>query len=109
MKTLLLSLFILAMSTQLRAQEYLRIGDVQNSWTTYDGSIEHASMLITPKGLYAECQLYLDFSVLCTPFTNPNDSLEVQMGFRLPEAAEVIDLWLWINGVAVRADMYGTG
>ena len=54
MKTLLLSLFILAMSTQLRAQEYLRIGDVQNSWTTYDGSIEHASMLITPKGLYAE-------------------------------------------------------
>ncbi|MBK6482403.1 MAG: hypothetical protein IPG01_04560 [Chitinophagaceae bacterium] len=106
MKTLLLSLFILAMSTQLRAQEYLRIGDVQNSWTTYDGSIEHASMLITPKGLYAECQLYLDFSVLCTPFTNPNDSLEVQMGFRLPEAAEVIDLWLWINGVAVRADMY---
>lgn len=106
MKALLLSLLILTLSTQLHAQEYLRIGDVQNSWTTYDGSIENASMLITPKGLYAECQLYLDFSVVCTPFTNPNDSLEVQMGFRLPEAAEVIDLWLWINGVAVRADMY---
>lgn len=106
MKTNIYTLLFLLLTTHLSAQEYLRIGDVQNSWTTYDGAIDNASMLITPKGLYAECELYLEFSVYCTPFTNPSDSLEVQMGFRLPEAAEVTDLWLWINGVAVRADMY---
>ncbi|MEO6169119.1 MAG: T9SS type A sorting domain-containing protein [Chitinophagales bacterium] len=106
MKPIFYSLLITLITSQLFAQEYLRIGDVQNSWSTYDGSIENAKMLVTPKGLYAECQVYLDFSVKCTPFTNPSDSLEVQMGFRLPVDAEVIDLWLWINGVPVRAEVY---
>lgn len=106
MKSILYFFIMSLITLQLSAQEYLRVGDVQNSWSTYPGSIDKAVMLITPNGLYAECQLYMDFSVNCTPFSDPSDSLEIQMGFRLPTEAEVIDLWLWINGVPVRADVY---
>jgi hypothetical protein len=106
MKPVIYFLFISLLSSQLFAQEYLLVGDVQDDWLMYDGSIDNAVMLVTPKGLYAQYEVYLDFSVNCTPFTDPQDSLEIQMGFRLPAEAEVIDLWLWINGIPVQADMY---
>lgn len=106
MKKYFYSLLVLALPFQVSADEYLRIGDVQNSWSTYEGSIDKAVIFVTPKGMYAECKVYLDFSVTCTPFTNPADSLEIQMGFRLPVEAEVTDLWLWVGGIPVQAGIY---
>jgi len=88
------------------AGEYLKIGDVKNTWYTEPGSIDKAVISITPKGIFAECQLYLDFSVNCTSFNDPSDSLEIQMGFSLDPEAEVTDLWLWIDGIPVQAGIY---
>ncbi len=106
MKNLTSILLLLILSSQLFASDYLRIGDVQSSWYTYPGSIDKATLVITPKGLFAECQMYLDFSVACTQFSNSFDSLEIQMGFHLPADAEVTDLWLWINNIPVQAGIY---
>lgn len=87
--------------------EYLKIGDVRNgAWDTQPGSIDSATIYIEPKGLYAEVRMYLNFSVQCTSYNSINDSLEVQMGFNLPEEAEVTDLWLWVGNVPVRAGIY---
>lgn len=105
-KTLCSLLFILFFSPIFSQSEYLQIGDVRNSWMTYPGSIDTATFLVTPKGLYAECQVFFDISVRCTQFTNPGDSLEIQMRFNLPKEAEVVDLWLWIYGEPVRAGIY---
>lgn len=108
MKKNLLTICLFFMAGLLNAQtsEFLKIGDVQDSWTTYPGSIDKATIFINPRGLYAECQMLLDFSVKCTPFTDPNDSLEIQMNFNLPANAEVVDLWLWVGNIPVRAGIY---
>ena len=103
-KTNLIFLFVLVYCN-LFASEYLRIGDVRSSTLTEPGSIQNASIFIEPKGLFAECQMVLDFSTNCSTFTNPQDSLEIQMNFSLPAAAEVTDLWLWINGLPVQANI----
>ncbi len=105
MKRLILTITTLCMIQQVLGYTYLQIGDVRNSWWTQPASIEQAELTIEPKGLYAECGLYLDFNTDGTDF-NPGDSLELQMRFNLPENAEVVDLWLWIFGVVEKADVY---
>lgn len=85
--------------------EYLKIGNVQQSWSTQSGSIDTMVIEVKPKGLYAEIGLYFDFSARGTSYVS-GDSLEIQMMFRLPEKAEVTDMWLWINDSIIRAGMY---
>lgn len=92
-------------SAQQYYQESLRIGDVRFSWSTYPGSIDTLVFEVKPKGLYTEIGMYFDFSTRGTSFFS-GDSLEIQMLFKLPQDAEVTDMWLWIEDSIVKAGVY---
>lgn len=82
--------------------------DNVNNWG-WDGellSIDTLVFEVTPKGLYAEVGMYFDFSVRGTNYSNPYDSVEIQMIFKLPEEVEVTDMWLWVYDTIVHAGMY---
>jgi hypothetical protein len=85
--------------------EYLRIGDVRNSWTTQQGSIDTVIFNVIPKGLYTEIGVFIYFSARGTSYI-ADDSLEIQMLFNLPDKAEVSDMWLWVGNQPVRANVY---
>ncbi len=74
-------------------------------WSNGQGKIDSASLLIEPKGIYAECTLILEFAADETQYGSM-DSLEVDMNFRLPDGAEITDLVLWINEDPVTGDWY---
>lgn len=85
--------------------EYLRISNVDSWWSNGPGIIESASLLIEPKGLYAECTFILEIGASEFMF-GPNDNLEADMNFRLPGSSEITDLILWIDNEPVRGDWY---
>jgi len=106
MKKIYILMFVCVIAAQISAQnsEYLRVGDVRYSWTTYPGTIDSVTIMVEPKGFYAEIQMLVDYSTRCTSY-NQGDSLEIQMGFHLPHEAEVTDLWLWFFNEPIRARM----
>ncbi len=87
------------------ASEYLQVRDVNSWWNNGTGIIDSASLLVEPKGIYAECTLILEFAADETQYGNM-DSLEVDMNFRLPEGSEITDLVLWINEDPITGDWY---
>jgi len=99
-----LCIVIFSSYTFSQNSEYLQIGNVQASWYVQPGSIDSVTVMIEPKGYYAEVQMLVDYSTRCTNF-NPHDSLEIQMGFHLPYEAEVTDLWLWFFDLPIQARM----
>jgi hypothetical protein len=103
----LLTLFILLNSIfgGIYATEYLQVRDVNSWWSNGRGIIDSASLLVEPKGIYAECTLILEFAADETLYGNL-DSLEVNMNFRLPEGSEITDLVLWINDDPITGDWY---
>lgn len=90
---------------EISATEYLRVRDVNSWWSNGNGIIDSASLLVEPKGIYAECTLILDFAADETQYGSM-DSLEVDMNFRLPEGSEITDLVLWINEDPVTGEWY---
>jgi hypothetical protein len=90
---------------EIYATEYLQVRDVNSWWSNGPGIIDSASLLIEPKGIYAECTLILDFAADETQYGNM-DSLEVNMNFRLPEGSEITDLVLWINDDPITGEWY---
>lgn len=102
-KLLLLFCFI---SMYAGAYEYLEIVSVNWWWWGEPGSIDKIEFQVKPKGLYAEVGMIMNFSTRGTYYEDPNDSLEIQMRFHLPEEAIVTDMWLWINDSAIVAQMF---
>jgi hypothetical protein len=100
----LLILLILSFCA-INATEYLRVRDVNSWWSSGNGIIDSASLLVEPKGIYAECTLILEFAADETQFGSM-DSLEVDMNFRLPEGSEITDLVLWINEDPITGEWY---
>ena len=99
-------LILLLLSTfQLFAYNNIWVGDVRNVWWTEQGIISDYYLKVHPAGVYAKCELTLEFDAEMLSF-NPSDSLEIQMNFDLPEGAIVTDLWLWIFGQAEQADIH---
>jgi len=101
---ILITVFPLYCTAQYNQYEYLRINNV-NSWNSQQGSIDSVMFEVKPKGVYTEIGMYFDFSTNGTSFS-PFDSLEVEMLFKLPPNAEVIDMWLWIDDTIIVADVY---
>lgn len=101
------TLFILLslVAGKISATEYLQVRDVNSWWNYGPGIIDSASLLVEPKGIYAECTLILEFAADETVFGSL-DSLEVNMNFRLPEGSEITDLVLWINDDPITGDWY---
>ena len=87
------------------AREYLETVNVDWWWNRDIGNIESASCLIEPKGFYAECTLILEFST-GGDWYEAEANLEIDMNFRLPENSGITDLFLWIEGVAERGEIY---
>jgi len=81
----------------------LTVSDVRNSWYTYQGTIEKATLSIRPQGLYMEYGLYLTFSARGVNFGTLGDSLEVVLNFSLPAGSIIHDSWLWVGDDIVKA------
>lgn len=104
MKLKLLVIFLLCfISIKLEAQNTnAYIIDPQNPWYWQACTIEEATYVLQPKGFYTQVDLYLTFSGRDADF-GPNDQVEVVLDFQLPEKAMVIDSWLWIEDVIIKA------
>jgi Ca-activated chloride channel family protein len=102
-KTILSSILLTLILVDLLGYNSLRVGDPKKSWSTYQGTIEEASLSVRPKGIYLEYGLYLTFSSRGTYLNTAQDTLEVVLNFDLPAGAIVHDSWLWIGDDIVRA------
>ena len=78
------------------AQNQLMVLDPQQWWSNTPGTIEEATISVSPKGLFSQVSMYLTFSARGSSFTN-SSQLEVALNFELPEQSFVTDLWLWIG------------
>jgi hypothetical protein len=103
MKTILLFTAVIFFFLTVNGHNQLRVGDPRNSWQTYQGTIEEASLTVSPKGLFMEYGLYLTFSSRGTEWTNQKDTLEVTLNFDLPENAMITDSWLWFGKDTIKA------
>ena len=103
MKTTLLFTVLFFSITSVFGNFSLRVGDPRNSWETYQGTIENASLTVAPKGLFMEYGLILEFSSKGTKWTNVLDTLEVTLNFDLPENAMITDSWLWFGEDTIKA------
>ena len=103
MKTNLLFIALFFSLTNLFGHNQLRVGDPRNSWQTYQGTIEEASLTVAPKGLFMEYGLTLTFSSRGTIWTEVKDTLEVTLNFDLPENAMITDSWLWFGDDTIKA------
>lgn len=103
MKTILLFTAVIFFFSTVNGHNQLRVGDPRNSWQTYQGTIEEASLTVSPKGLFMEYGLYLTFSSRGTEWTNQKDTLEVTLNFDLPENAMITDSWLWFGKDTIKA------
>ncbi len=109
MKSIITTLWLcFVVASQILAQNSsyynsLTVADPRNSWSTYAGTLDAASITARPKGIYTECEVYMTYSSKNTPYTKLADTVEIVHRFTLPKNALVIDSWLWIEGVAERA------
>ncbi len=103
MKTSLLFTVLLFSISTVFAHFNLRVGDPRNSWKTYQGTIEEASLTVTPKGLFMEYGLFLTFSSRGTELTKVTDTLEVTLNFDLPLNSMITDSWLWFGEDTIKA------
>jgi Ca-activated chloride channel family protein len=103
MKTTLLFGILFFSLTNVFGHNQLRVGDPRNSWQTYQGTIEEASLTVAPKGLFMEYGLTLTFSSRGTIWTDVKDTLEVTLNFDLPENAMITDSWLWFGEDTIKA------
>ena len=102
----LITLLLLLQSSLAFCYNQLTVSDARNSWYSYMGTIEEATLSVSPKGLFMEYGLYLTFSARGTNF-NQNDSVEVVLDFELPQNAIVTDSWLWIGSTIVTGKQIG--
>ena len=103
MKTTLLFVVLFFSLTNVFGHNQLRVGDPRNSWQTFQGTIEEASLTVAPKGLFMEYGLTLTFSSRGTIWTQVKDTLEVTLNFDLPENAMITDSWLWFGKDTIKA------
>jgi len=89
-------LLFLFCATGVIAQNSLRVLDPQQSWYNYQGTIDEATISVSPKGLYSQISMYLTFSAPSTYF-NSDTQIEAVLNFELPENSFITDSWLWIG------------
>jgi Ca-activated chloride channel family protein len=80
----------------------LSIIDPQIGWSSYQGTIEEATVTTRPVGVYTEIGLYMTVSAQGAGF-QLGRQLEAVMNFSLPKNAIVNDSWLWIDSTIIRA------
>jgi hypothetical protein len=93
-------LVLLIIITQVQG-EYVRIGNVRESWRTWAAEIDTLSIEIIEQDLMCRVWKEITFRDPAPSISQPDDSLELQMSFRLPENSAVDSLYLWIEGEPV--------
>jgi len=81
----------------------LTIVNPDNTWNDGPGTIEEATISVTPKGIYTEVGLTMVLSDRNVDL-NTNE-LEIVLDFDLPQDAFIIDSWLWVEGEIVKGEM----
>lgn len=99
---ILVLLCVVFASSQLAAQVSLTVGDPRMGWRTDQGTIDEATFVLRPQGIYTAVDMYLTFSAEGLFYSN-FDTLEVVLNFELPNGSIAIDSWLWIDDVIVKA------
>lgn len=89
------------------AYEYLNLVHVDYWGWSEPGYIDSATILVEPHGLYAKCELLIDFSIGYAYFEEW-ENMEVEMEFTLPAESHITDLYLWIEGEPVQAFIFDT-
>ncbi len=97
-------LFLATFETFAQSNSLTVLDPRRGNWTSRQGTIEEATFVVRPKGIYLQVDMYLTFSAKQT-FFSPNDTLEVVLNFNLPSQSIVHDSWLWIDDQIIKADI----
>ncbi len=106
LSTLCLALVFILCQSVAPAQTALNV-NVPNWWgwgNSEQATIEEATIVVRPKGLYMEVGLYLELSANGTSL-EAYDELEIKLDFGLPADAIIHDSWLWIDDQIIKADL----
>ncbi len=86
--------------------EYMRFGNVRETWKTEQGTITDIDIEAELRGCFAQISLSMTFDASQKYTFSPKDSLEVQMRFNLPDNSIITDLYLWVENEKVQAGIY---
>lgn len=85
--------------------EYLGIADPRSIGKFSYSSIEEATIVVKPAGLYYLYDVYLTYGTDNPFYKNDYDTFEIQHYFTLPENALIIDSWLWVEDQIMKAQI----
>lgn len=92
--------------TSFAQDAYLRVGDPRRGAGTRPGTVDEATLVLRPQGVYTAIDMYLTFSAKGNTSFGIGDTLEVVLNFNLPQGSIVNDSWLWIDDLIIKADVY---
>ena len=112
-KTLLLALVLSSLFSFGYGQNYLRVANPDGwwgpnssvpGWEEYvpHGIFEEVSLVVSPKGIYTEIEMYATISNEPDFWT---DIYEIIWQFDLPAKTIVHDSWLWVEDEIIKADV----
>ncbi len=105
-RNLMLSLVLLFIATYTTFSSYsLRVEDPHNTWKYSQGTIDSVALIVNPKGIYCQYDMYIYFSSKGSNYTKSSDTLESQFYFELNKNAVVNDSWLWVEDTLVKAKL----
>ncbi len=108
MKAKIFTLMLLFGIQLLQAQYYypkLEILNPKAQWQKDVPSIEEAQIVVRPKGVYMEYNIYLTYNANSTSLNKTSDTTEIVQFFNLPQNALITDSWLWVGNTIVKADI----
>ncbi|OGJ90461.1 MAG: hypothetical protein A2268_03060 [Candidatus Raymondbacteria bacterium RifOxyA12_full_50_37] len=91
------ALLVLLFMCNVFSYGYIRIGNVRESWNTWEAKIDTLKISISEQDLI--CRVWEEFTLRdpAPDSSQTGDSLELQAYLRLPENSAVDSLYLWIN------------
>jgi hypothetical protein len=98
MKNVILLITTVLFVAQIHASSAIRIGNVRESWKTWEGKLDTLSLQISEEGVVCRVWQEMTFRDPSPDSSETGDSLELSLYLRLPENSAVDSLHLWIDG-----------
>jgi hypothetical protein len=113
MKYLSLMLVLLLNGISVVAQTYsngLRIlNPKQGNGSKSAAYFETTEVTITPMGIFSKIDIVGEVSARYSALQQSKDSLEIEYKFSLPAGSIIHEVYLWMNNIPVRAELYEKG
>ena len=93
---------VLLSNNHVNGYNYLSVQN-PHGWDWDQGSIEKASFIIEPKGLYMQCEMELTLSAAGTYMDDETYELEATLEFELPKGSMITQAYLLIEDSMVKA------